>query len=150
MQKKSTSTQLYFVVPKISKILGIILILLGLISYFATGAEHFTALIPSFFGLIFFGLGYLGDRSEKMRKHSMHMALLVAILGLFGTFGGLTGVISSLGGTELERPAASYAQAIMAILCILFLGMGIKSFIDARKSQDQTVAHEESMDSPES
>ena len=78
------------------------------------------------------------------------MALLIAILGLFGTFGGLTGVISSFGGAELERAAASYAQAIMAILCILFLVMGIKSFIDARKSQDQAVAHEESMDSPES
>jgi hypothetical protein len=120
-------------VPKISKYIGITLILLGLISYFATGAEHFTALIPSFFGMVFYGLGYLADKTEEMRKHAMHAALLLAIFGIFGTYRGLMSVFGAMGGTPIENPAAAYSQAIMAILCLFFLILGVKSFIDARK-----------------
>lgn len=129
--------------PKISKIIGIILILLGLVSYFGTGAVSFTALIPSFFGLIFFGLGYLAEKSESMRKHSMHAALLLAILGIGGTFGGLMSVFGALGGQTIENPPAAYAQAFMAILCIFFIILGVKSFIKARKSPQETMTTEE-------
>ena len=137
--------------PKISKIIGIVLILLGLVSYFATGAEHFTALIPSFFGLVFFGLGYLGDRSEDMRKHSMHAALLLAIFGIFGTWRGLMEVFSALGGQTIDNPPAAYAQALMAIICLFFIILGVKSFIDARKEPARQVTSEESSgENPES
>ena len=119
--------------PKISKYIGIALILLGLISYFATGAEHFTALIPSFFGMVFYGLGYLADKTEEMRKHAMHAALLLAIFGIFGTYRGLMSVFGAMSGNPIENPAAAYSQAIMAVLCLFFLILGVKSFIDARK-----------------
>lgn len=120
--------------PKISKIIGIVLILLGLISYFGTGSVSFTALIPSFFGLVFYGLGYLGDRSEEMRKHAMHAALLLAIFGLAGSFGGLMSIFRGLSGETIDNPAAAWAQAFMAILCLYFLIMGVRSFIDARRA----------------
>lgn len=109
------------------------MILLGAISYIATGAASATALIPAFFGIVFVALGIIGTKSESMRKHVMHAALLLAILGLGGSFGGLMGVLGVLSGGELERPAAAYAQAVMAILCIFFIVAGVKSFINARK-----------------
>ncbi|REL29072.1 hypothetical protein DYD21_14515 [Rhodohalobacter sp. SW132] len=109
------------------------MILLGAISYIATGAASATALIPAFFGIVFVALGILGTRNESMRKHVMHAALLLAILGLGGSFGGLMSVLGVLTGGELERPAAAYAQAVMAILCIFFIVAGVKSFINARK-----------------
>lgn len=137
--------------PKISKIIGIVLILLGLVSYFGTGAEHFTALIPAFFGLVFFGLGYLAEKSEDMRKHAMHAALLLAIFGIFGTWRGLMNVLGGMTGEPIENPAAAYAQGLMAILCIFFLILGVKSFIDARKEPAQKIANEESTEeSPKS
>lgn len=136
--------------PKISKIIGIILILLGLVSYFGTGGVSFTALIPAFFGLIFFGLGYLAEKSETMRKHSMHAALLLAIFGIAGTFGGLMNVFGALGGQAIDNPAAAYAQAFMAILCIFFIILGVKSFIKARKSPQQAMTSEETGNNPES
>jgi hypothetical protein len=40
-----------------------------------------------------------------------------------------------LGGAELERPAAVTVQAIMAVMCLVFLILAIKSFIDARKNR---------------
>ncbi|BDQ03646.1 MAG: hypothetical protein KatS3mg037_2221 [Ignavibacterium sp.] len=37
----------------------------------------------------------------------------------------------------MQRPAAVTVQAIMAILCLLFLIFAIKSFIDARRNKQQ-------------
>ncbi len=119
--------------PKLSNYTGILLIILGIISYVATGGASATALIPSFFGIAFVGLGVLANKKESMRKHSMHAALLLAILGIGGSFGGLMNVFGILGGGELENPAASYGQAAMALICLFFVVAGIKSFIAARK-----------------
>lgn len=78
----------------------------------------------------------LAKRNEGMRKHAMHAALLLAILGLGGSFGGLSTLISSLiSGETPERYAAVIGQSIMAVLCILFLILGVKSFVDARKEK---------------
>jgi len=121
-------------VTKLSIYIGIALIILGLASYIITGAASATALIPAFFGLAFVGLGILGDKKESMRKHSMHAAILLAILGLGGSFTGLLNVFGVLGGQELEQPAAAYAQAVMALICIFFIIAGIRSFLEARKN----------------
>lgn len=122
--------------PKLSVNLGILLIILGIFSYYISGAASVTALIPAFFGLVFSVLGFLAVKKESMRKHAMHAALLLAILGLGGSFGGLTSMISYFAGGEApERFMASTSQAIMATLCILFLILGVKSFIDARKKK---------------
>lgn len=121
--------------PKLSISFGIILIILGITSYIVTGAASATALIPAFFGIVFAGLGVLANKSENMRKHTMHAALLLAILGLGGSFGGLMGMIGAIAGEMPERPAAAISQTIMAVLCFAFLAAGIKSFIEARKAR---------------
>lgn len=112
---------------------GILLVILGFAAYFLTGGASATALIPSLFGLVFIGLGFLGTRSESLRKHTMHGAILLAILGLGGSFGGLINLIRAIGGTMPERLEATIAQAVMAVICIIFVIAGIKSFIAARK-----------------
>lgn len=124
-------------VPKLSINIGILLILLGILSYILTDFVSITALIPAFFGIVFAGLGFWGNSSESMRKHTMHAALLLALLGLAGSFSGLMALIAALGGTMPERMAAVVSQSIMAVLCIIFLIAGIKSFVDARKARDE-------------
>ncbi len=121
--------------PKITTYLGIILILLGLIAYFATGMVSVTALIPSFFGIVFVVLGVLG-RKEKLHKHMMHAAAGLSLLGLIGSAPGLMGVLTLISGGSVERPGASITQAIMAVLLIGFLILAVKSFIAARKAQE--------------
>lgn len=121
--------------PKLSINIGILLIILGVLSYILTGAASATALIPAFFGIVFIGLGLLTRKKESMRKHAMHAALLLAILGIGGSFGGLLSLIGAIGGEMPERPSAAIAQAVMALVCIFFLIMGVKSFIDARKDK---------------
>lgn len=124
--------------PKLATVLGIILILLGLIAYFGLSAESITALIPTFFGVPFLILGFLGQK-ENLRKHAMHAAAALALIGFLGTAQGLFQFISMIGGTHVERSEAVTVQAIMSVLCLLFVILAVKSFIDARKAQKTSV-----------
>jgi len=119
--------------PKITLIFSILYIALGLAAFFLTGALHKTALIPAYFGVVLLLLGLLGQK-ENLRKHVMHAALLVVLLALFGTARSLLKLPSAFDGTA-ERPFAIYAQAATAVLSIAFLALGIRSFIQARRSR---------------
>lgn len=121
--------------PKFSIILGIIFIVMGLYGYFGISSESITALIPTFFGIPLLILGWLG-LNEKYLKHTMHGAAVLTLLGFVGTIGGLIKFFKMLGGAEMERPAAVTVQAIMAVLCLLFLIFAVKSFIDARRNKE--------------
>jgi hypothetical protein len=112
---------------------GLALIILGVAGYFGSGAVSVTALIPAFIGVVLLLLGLLA-RNEKLRKHSMHVAMLVALLAIGGTFRGILGVFAWLGGTPPERPLAVVSQTVTAVLCLLLLIGGIRSFIAARRA----------------
>lgn len=106
--------------------LGILLILLGIISYFATGMVSVTALIPAFFGIVFVILAWLANKKESWSQHIMHGSVLLAIIGIIGSIGGLFDLIGGI------VSASAIAKSIMALLLIIYLVMAIKSFIDAR------------------
>ena len=119
---------------KLSITYGVIFILMGFISYFGISSESITALIPAFFGIPMLILGWLG-LNEKYLKHAMHGAAVLMLLGFFGTVGGLIKFFKVLAGAEMERPSAVTVQAIMALMCLVFLIFAVKSFIDARKNK---------------
>jgi len=121
---------------KFSIVWGIILITLGLISYFGISSESITALIPAFLGIPVLVLGWLA-MNEKYLKHSMHGVAVLMLLGFGGTVGGLVKFFRMIGGEVFERPSAIIIQAIMAVLCLIFLIFAIKSFIDARKKKSE-------------
>ena len=114
--------------------LGIVLALLGVGAYFGTGAQSVTALIPTFFGVPFVILGLLA-RDERKVKATMHVAAVLALVGLMGSARGIPGVIALLGGGEVARPAAAVVQALMAGLCLVFLILAVRSFVQARRSR---------------
>jgi len=119
---------------KFSMVFGIILIILGLISYFGISSESVTALIPAFLGVIVLILGFLA-LNEKYLKHSMHAIAVLMLLGFAGTVSGLIKFIRMISGEVFERPSAITVQAIMAVICLIFLIFAIKSFIDARRNR---------------
>ncbi len=113
---------------------GMIFIMLGLYAYFGISSESITALIPAFLGVPMLILGWVAQ-NEKHLKLAMHSAAVLAFLGFVGTVSGLFKFFRMLGGEEFERLSAIIIQAIMAVLCLVFLILAVKSFIDARKNK---------------
>jgi len=116
----------------LAKGIGILLTLLGIVGYLLTGGGSITALIPAFFGVILFFLGYAG-KSEARRKHLMHAAALLTLIGFVASVRGIFTLLSLATGAEAARPEAAIAQSIMALLCLVFLVFAVRSFVRARK-----------------
>jgi len=113
--------------------LGVALIVLGLAGYFLTGGTSVTALIPAAFGIVIALAGLIG-RDERRRKHAMHAAVAIALLGFVGSIRGLIQIGDVFDGTA-ARPAAVISQSIMAALTFGYVLLGVRSFINARRSR---------------
>lgn len=122
---------------KLTIVYGVVFILMGLYGYFGISSESVTALIPTFFGIPMLIFGWLG-LNEKYLKHVMHGAAVLTLLGFAGTVSGLIKFFKMLGGAETARPEAVTVQAIMAVLCLVFLILAVKSFIDVRKNRNKS------------
>jgi hypothetical protein len=117
-------------VPATTRLVGFLLALLGLAAYALTGFASMTALIPAFFGVVFILLA-LAARSESARKHAMHIAVAVALLGLLATLGR---VVPAITAGAIGRPAV-IAQLLMAVILAVYVALGIKSFMEARRAR---------------
>ena len=123
---------------KITIAVGAFLIVLGLIGYLGTGMVSWTALIPAFFGLPLTILGVLALQ-EDWRKHAMHVAVIIGLVGFLG--GAFSFMRPLLSGGEM-KPMAVTMQALMALTCAAFVGLCVKSFIDARVARKQKASEE--------
>jgi uncharacterized membrane protein len=127
-------------------ITGLLLIIVGLIGYLGAepnpqGKTSPTALIPAAFGIALVVLGLLAY-SDKLRKHAMHLA---ALLGLLGVIGGFMPIFRQLSNTGSFDPwkRSAIAGELMILICAVFVGLCIRSFVLARlspRSADQATA----------
>ena len=107
-----------------------ILIALGIGSYTMTGQTSLTAMIPAFFGAAFLVCA-MAARREAARRHAMHAAVA---LGLIGAIASLArGIPSALNGNA-TRPAVM-AQLAMGGLLLIYVALGVQSFIAARRAR---------------
>jgi hypothetical protein len=120
--------------PRLTIAFGVVLILLGVGFYLGTGRQSVTALIPAFLGAPILACGAWA-LSDRWRKTAMHVALVLALLGLGGTVSGAIKLVKQAMGEEIARPEAALAQGIVAVLCLVFLVLGIRSFVVARRRQ---------------
>lgn len=121
--------------PSTSIFFGFLLILLGVFGYgygMLNGNASPTALIPAIFGVLLIVFGALARSRENLRRHLMHAAVVVGLLGFLATVSSFFKIPALLAGTA-ERPAAVITQALMAVICLVFVILCVKSFIDARK-----------------
>lgn len=117
--------------PITAIVCGVLLILIGVVGYsngVMTDRASITALIPAFFGIVLALLGVGALMKENLRKHLMHAAIVIALLGFIATAGRL---VSKLG--ELTYSTAVLAQVSMAVVCLAFVILAIKSFAAARR-----------------
>ncbi len=116
--------------PALTRTVGFLLILLGIVGYVATGAASVTALIPAMVGAIFLVLALIA-RSAEARRHAMHAAVALALLGVIGA---APRVLAAVRAGDVGRPAV-IAQLVMIAILLVYVLFGVKSFIDARKAR---------------
>jgi hypothetical protein len=114
----------------VTRVVGFLLVLLGLVGYIGTGAASVTALIPAFVGALFLILALVA-RNPGARKHVMHAAVAIALLAVLG---GVPRIITAVNAGDLTRPAV-LAQIAMAVILAVYVLLGVKSFIDARRAR---------------
>jgi hypothetical protein len=117
-------------VPATTRYFGLILIVLGVASYVLTGRTSVTALIPALFGAVLV-ICALVARNEAARKHAMHAAVAVGLIGALAALG--RGVPAALDGGA-TRPAV-LSQLVMGVLLLIYVALGVQSFIAARKAR---------------
>ena len=124
---------------KVTIVFGILLIILGLVGFFGTGGIHYTALIPTWFGLALLLGGFLAiSPSETRRKIFMHINVTVGLLGFLGSVGSALhayGHARSLGMDPDYK--AMTAQLVMAGLTLIYVNLCIQSFIKARRAREE-------------
>jgi multisubunit Na+/H+ antiporter MnhF subunit len=115
---------------------GVILILLGIFGFVATGSHAPTALIPAFFGLLLGIFGFLAITDDaKKRMLYMHIAVTLGLLGFLGTAKSIYDYVLMLGGKQFPRPPAVEEKAAMAVLLLVFVVLCVRSFIAARRAR---------------
>lgn len=118
--------------PKLTLGVGGILIAVGVIGYLVSmtnDTQHFTALIPSFLGVLLLISGFIALKNTKL---GVHLGLTLALLGALAMGMPLSGLGDLFAG-EAERPAAVISALVTVIVLVVYIALGVRSFIAARR-----------------
>lgn len=121
---------------RITILFGIVLILLGVFGFVATGSHAPTALIPSYIGAALAVLGFFAHGAE-VKRHAllMHIAVTIGLLGFLFTVPGFIQFFEYLGGRQFAHPKAIEEKAATCILLLVFVILCVRSFIAARRAR---------------
>ena len=121
---------------------GGLLVAVGLLGYTASELQPApkTALIPAALGAILVVCGALAF-NEKLRKHVMHLA---AMVGLFGVLGGFMPLVRQIlnNGDFNPLKLSAITGELTIVICAVFVGLCVNSFIQARKARQAREAAE--------
>ena len=121
---------------RLTILFGIILILLGVLTYMQTGSKFPTSLIPAYFGAMLGIFGMLARTADmKKRMLYMHIAVTVGLIGFLGTAKSIVDYVRMKGGVQYKLPLAVDEKAAMAVLLLVYVLLCVKSFIDARRAR---------------
>jgi len=120
--------------PAITVLVAVLLIAVGLGGFVASGGQAWTALIPAGLGALL-AVAAVVSRAPRARMHAMHAAVLVALIGFVGTVGGTLQLPALLAGQPVARPLAVVAKSLTALLCLAYVIVAVRSFIEARRAR---------------
>ncbi|WP_300342737.1 hypothetical protein [Nesterenkonia sp.] len=118
--------------PKLTFATGGVLVAVGVIGYLASlvgGADSWTALIPAIIGVLLLVSGWI---ARKNLMAGIHIALLIALIGALGMFMPLQSLGALFAG-EAERPGAVISALVSLIVLVIYLILGVRSFLAARR-----------------
>ena len=121
---------------RLTILFGIILVLLGVLTYMGTGSQFPTSLIPAIFGVLLAILGFLSRTTDlKRRALFMHIAVTVGLLGFLGTAKSIVDYIRMKQGVQFKLPTAVDEKAAMAVLLLIFTLLCVRNFVQSRRAR---------------
>jgi hypothetical protein len=128
------------VMAKLAIVIGLLLVILGFVTYFGVAAGWFgdmhpspTALIPSIVGILLLLCGALA-LNPAFLKHAMHAAAASALLGVLACLGRI--VPTAVKGTFSATSVSGLSLLLMFFLCLAFVLLAVKSFINVRRQRE--------------
>ena len=124
------------VMARVTRITGIVLIVLGIVYFVMTGSTHKTALIPTWFGVVLLVCGVLANSTDTKKVMLwMHIAVTVGLLGcLFPGFRAVRAFAGSAALTTAKQTAAT-ESLIMAVICGVFTALCVRNFVANRRAR---------------
>ncbi len=120
---------------------GVILCAIGLFGYFGSASENPspTALIPAGFGAVFIVLGIVAHKASA-RKHVMHAAAALGLIGFLVAGGRGFSKLGLAASDDLSISRPVRLVILMSLVCLIYVGMCVWSFIAARRRRAQSGA----------
>ena len=121
---------------KLTMFFGVLLIVISVGFWMATGRDETAALHPAGVGLILLVSGALANSEDaKKRMLWMHIAVTFGLLGFLIT--GIRAVVTAVHGAAAiaADPLAFDERVVVALVCLVFVALCVRSFIAARRSR---------------
>jgi hypothetical protein len=118
------------IMPVVSIVTGMLLIALGVWGYTAAQKPSVTALIPALVGVLIAGAGAVALK-ESLLKHAMHAAAGIGLLGFLAAASRFVPKVAREGLQLADLPTVT--TGCMTLLCGVFVGLCVNSFIQARR-----------------
>ena len=121
---------------RLTRVTGIVLIVLGVVYFVMTGSAHPTPLIPSIWGVLLLICGILAISKDTKRVMLwMHIAVT---LGLFGfLFPGIRAAMTFAKPAALTvvKRTAAQEEVIMSVICLIFTALCVRNFVSNRRAR---------------
>lgn len=119
---------------KLTIVFGVLLAVVGAGFWIATGRVETAALHPAGLGVLLALCGVLANTENSRRRMLwMHIAVTLGLVGFLIT--GVRAVIQLVKGTTAVNQAAFDERAVVAVICLTFVALCVRSFIAARRGR---------------
>ncbi len=123
---------------KITLILAILMIALGLVAFVGTGRSNSMLLMPMMFGLALGVLGYMGIKREQKRKLFTQFSAVIATVGVvWAAAEAIRGYGATRAAGILPDYLAMTAEIVMAVMLLIYVNLCVRSFAGVRRAREQ-------------
>jgi hypothetical protein len=121
---------------KLTMFFGVLLVALGVTAYYLTDSMHRSQLAPAVFGIVLLLCGALANTEDSRRRMLwMHIAVTFGLLGFLASGAMVVMEYVWAHGEPFGEPMTVESREAMCVLCAIFVGLCVRSFIAARRGR---------------
>ncbi len=118
---------------------GVLFLALGVTAYLLTDSMHRSQLAPAVLGVVLLVCGVLANTEDSRRRMLwMHIAVTLGLLGFLASGALVVMEYVWAHGEPFGEPLTVESREAMCVLCAIFVGLCVRSFIAARRGRKAT------------